>query len=482
MNTKLSKSIKYIYYFIMLVIYPLVMHDMYFDISNTKLVVFYVASFILVLGSGVVLMTSDGALKDYYLEFALGGLFIASLLVCFLINGRGKELLIGELEYNTGLIFLLTLAISCICMVSLGDDSKKARRHSIFTVMMLVTGCVVGVVSIIQFVGYDIGGMLGAIQYENQIIFLGTFGNISFTGFYFVMIFPFAVYGLTAGGNRFIQGLGFVSAFIAATGVLISNNDGTVLAFAVVMLVLGIIMLKSKPLAYYVCLLLTGLAFSFVGLLTIIPSARFLDIHQRLLVRPGFLAIIYVLSIAGIVLARKAAKNLFSEIIWCICAGALGLVCIMPILIIVYTNMHDHNPNTFWSNLLYFDVHWGTDRGYLWEAAWKIFKGGNPIQMLFGQGPESFGNTYIKDFYEISLSMGVYPNYDAHNIFLQFLCEYGIVGTGFGLAFLILRIKKGLAGEDFFCKSKAVALLGCMMASMFLVVQNITLGFLCLLI
>ncbi|MBO6283862.1 MAG: O-antigen ligase family protein, partial [Pseudobutyrivibrio sp.] len=100
-------------------------------------------------------------------------------------------------------------------------------------------------------------------------------------------------------------------------------------------------------------------------------------------------------------------------------------------------------------------------------------------QKLFGRGTGSFLQAYLYDYsYGIdAIEMGLYSNEDAHNIYLQFLCEYGVVGVGIAFGAIIYRLRTRFSSGDLFLQLRAVAFIGAMVSSAFLVVQGITLGF-----
>lgn len=105
------------------------------------------------------------------------------------------------------------------------------------------------------------------------------------------------------------------------------------------------------------------------------------------------------------------------------------------------------HPGEFWVEIESAFSH-GTDEGtnqdrwILWGAAWDIFK----ERPWFGVGPRNFG-PFASQFFEVgdlpeggygyTNNPGMLYNRSLHNIYIQILCEQGIVGT---LAFLLILV------------------------------------------
>ncbi len=490
MKNERTTTIAQLYLAAMFIAYPLAFHDKYFDISYTKLTVFLITSVAMIIATLIQLFMngkeSIGAIyRKCRIEIILLGITAVSFVCCFLINGHSIRMLVAPAEHGTGLFVLIVILCASFCMLYLNE----CYSSELFAILVAVGGIIGLFVSLLQFAGVDVGHMIEPISENEQGVFLGPLGNIAYTGLYAVVVCPFSIYVLAL-GDLYRKGekgriisiayivAGVLGVYLSAVGVIISNTDGTLLAFAVAVVVLGSIMLKDEKKSYvfYISLMAIGCGFGTVGIIgRVDPVARYLDSNQNLLVHPIVVFIILAIGLVGVFLKSRI---LIDSIISKACMVGIVLLCLLPLIIIVYTIVPAFNANTFGGNLLFFDNHWGTDRGYLWKCGIKIFASGSPLQMIFGQGPESFANNFVEHYYEKTYELGLFQNYDAHNIYLQFLCEYGAVALISVVSLLVIRIKKGISSIDLFDQVKAVALISAMVASLFLVFQNITLAFL----
>ena len=121
---------------------------------------------------------------------------------------------------------------------------------------------------------------------------------------------------------------------------------------------------------------------------------------------------------------RKIAKYL--RMAW----GALGIAAFCGLIYVLYDANTGGHPELYApiSNLVIFDLSWGTDRGYVWALALKYFREFPFIKQLIGSGPETFAIYVLK--YDLNATLSIFDvSYDSiHNEWLQHLFECGIIG------------------------------------------------------
>ena len=484
MENTIKKWILYFYTFGMLIIYPLIMHNMYFDLTDTKLITFYVITALLILSAFIYCFLFGFKAGTLKMELACIGIVIIDIIISYVVNGHTAEMLVSNIEYGTGVVFLITLAVGCGSILVLSDVDISI----VFSYMAAISGILVGLFTLLQFSGVDIGGMIAQINEEERFLFLGPLGNVANLGFFAVIIIPFCSYCLTVKEQLPLQLLGGFGIFLSCITCLVSNTDGSILALMVIILLLGFYMCKDTKLSVYFFLLvgLTSLALALIWIIVRFDSeVRILDVHQQMLASPIVFVPLLCMGICGIAADRlggAGAKKIIGKIVGIICLVSLIAICFLPIAIIVYTNTHQSGSDSLLGSLLFFDIRWGTDRGYLWTSAVKIFTSGSFLQMLFGRCAGGFSNAYFESYYAKSIELGLYSNYDAHNVFLQFLCEYGLVGLVSVIGLIVLRLMAFWGDDRLFFKFKAISLVGAMFASFFFVFQNVTLAWLPLLI
>ncbi len=484
MDKKIAQGIRIIYLCLMLALYPLLMHNLYFDISYAKLFMFYLFTGLFILADMIEAFVLGWAnVKSILFELIFAGVFMVGLVGTFMVNGHSRDVLSSQMEFDTGIVFLGVLALGCISFIRFCSDIDA----DIFAGIMIFPATIYFFICLLQFSGADPFGLIGVIADEQQPLFLGTMGNNAYTGLYAVVVFPICVYGLTyirvckEKYKKYIFYASILGTYLSAMTVVMTNTDGSVLAFAAVIFIIGIILLQDSisRRAFYLAMVLSGLGFATTSFIAkYMTGSRGLDYHERLLASPLVVGLMLLIGLFGILNERKVIYSGFNSALNWICKVCLGLLVLLPMIILCYTNLPFADSSSAVGGFLYFDNHWGTDRGYLWKAALEIYSQGSPLQLLFGQGPGGFARRYVADYYEKAISMGLYPNYDAHNIYLQFLVEYGLVGIGSALGFLVIRIRKAFCSDNPFAKIRAAALIGALVAGIFIVFQNITLGLL----
>lgn len=88
------------------------------------------------------------------------------------------------------------------------------------------------------------------------------------------------------------------------------------------------------------------------------------------------------------------------------------------------------------SRYLLFDDTWGSNRGYIWRRSLWMYNRMPFLHKLFGCGPDTFGCLVSKTIiFETSSYLGSYLD-NAHNNFLQYLVTLGIAGLAAYLFFL----------------------------------------------
>ena len=148
---------------------------------------------------------------------------------------------------------------------------------------------------------------------------------------------------------------------------------------------------------------------------------------------------------------------------------AILMIGIVAVIVFIYLNTKGYLFTWFgYQNThpyLYFDYHWGSNRGSTWMICWQVFLELPMHQKLFGVGPDSLG-AYLYSTPEISdLLYNLWGNLkltNAHNEYLNSLLCYGMVGVISWLAVLIggIRYFYNKAKENSFMIAFALCIMG----------------------
>jgi len=92
-------------------------------------------------------------------------------------------------------------------------------------------------------------------------------------------------------------------------------------------------------------------------------------------------------------------------------------------------------------NIVVFNDHWGTNRGFAWRKAIENYSKFPLMRKILGYGPETFGIlSFFHDLQESAMFSGeLFDN--AHNEYLQFLITIGPIATGAYTLFLALSVR-----------------------------------------
>ncbi len=482
---KTLRTIGNVYVALMLIVYPLILTNKYFNVTDTKLIVFYCFTVGLLLATAgiIYLRWLRGGLKDRfvlprYLWIGCGTIALSGL-ITFLISTDKAAALTGHVEYGLGLIYIVLSVASIIALSVTGFDS-------VVFCLGTVTGAVIaGIFGFIQYIGVDLFGMLSSITVEDKNNFLSTLGNTSFFGFFMVFAFPIASYIYLELDSSY-KYIASVAIVVTSIGVVISNTDATVLAFIVEAIMVILLTGNNVPQNIKKLHLFAGLvntvAFSFIGLFiftSLVKPEREIGGVQSVFINP-MIWIPVLIVVNGIYLWGKVNKFYVSlsfrtlRIIGCVC---MAFILLMPIIALIYTFVTYINLDSPISRLLYLDVNWGNRRGFIWSGTIQIFNDGSFLEKLVGRGIGTMSDLF-QETYEVELREIYHSFYDdAHNIYLQCLVEYGLFGL-VSLVYLLCNSFMHLRKSTLvFNNYRAITLIGIIISSSCLITQNITPAF-----
>ena len=478
MQNEWLSTIGNMYWFFMLVFYPLTIREAYMDIARAKLVSFYTISLLFFLANAVifiVLRLKKKPLPALNISSSEKKWLVALTIlitISFIKNGNYSRTMFGIYDTGTAFLFLLTIIATYLLL------RFQEINEIIFASCASVGVIIVGGIAVFQYLLVDIGGMYTKLNGFSADTFLSTMSNIDLAGFYFAIMFPFSVYLLTKGKWRF---LGTAGILFAGLGIVISNTDTALIGFIFEVLIIFLISIKEaeyRKNAFIAGIILGCSLFIIMLLRMTIGATREIDFIQRMVSSPVVVVLVLAASIVGLKSSNneKAMKVFRGSII-----SALILLCLYPITIILYTKFAHPTADSPIRNVLFFDYLWGSNRGYIWRVNLDLFKEGSILDKLLGNGVESFGTMYqakaeyFRDKY-ISLYEDKYLS-DSHNTYLHVMFEYGILSLIAALGFIFTRAKNLITNENYFMKLKAVALIGALIIGIFIMSYNINMAF-----
>lgn len=482
MHNEWLQSIGNMYWFFMLTAYPLTVREGYFDIATSKLVFFLTLSVIFILSNFVIRSYNKIKLQvpfgvdtlpktERFILLALS----ACIIITFIKNGSYLISSWGPGETHTSILFLGLVILSYL-FLRITPFNKK-----IFTLCAVGGVTLVSIIAILQHFGFDPGNLFGAVSpYADPQTFMSTMSNRDLVGFYLVIIFPFCFY-LTTMPKWNI--LGYIGVVTNGCAIFICDTDAALLCFGFEMVLMVFICIDKPDFAktFPICLFVLGVGLTIVGYLENKTEATLnLSYIHTLLINPIVGIAVIILSVVMYIMLKYRSPKIFKYMALIV----LILLSLYPVYIAIYTLYRNSMPKTGkklpLDNLLYFNDKWGTTRGRLTRISLSMFNESDFLTKLFGYGVHGYPMnyySYCQAHNETAALKLAY--YDAHNMYLHYLIEYGLFGLISACSLFVYRVRAMLicADEDCFFKIKAIALITAMINAIFLFCNNINMAF-----
>lgn len=459
----------------MLVIYPLALHDHYFDITYTKYTVFKVGVilFAVIWAMGLVIVLTGINAGDMKGRHAGGNakvgtmdklkavicdgvygtdicmvLFFISGVMSFIMAEDKKNAFTGAQGRYCGLAFMILIFIMYIIVSARVSNMEK--MWSLISMVFVLVSSVTFIIAILQNIGFDPFKLLDGINRKQRNIYVSTFGNIDIFGSFICIALPlFMGLYVTEKSNikRIVYGIGVFAGFMA----FIPANADVVFAgvgAAIIAVLFATVYMERVDRLFELVMLGSGGYLGMVLLRMLVgTNGAKITGFNRLAEHPALLVIIFaVVLFIRLIIQVYINKNKTEVYINKQKNGtgikliiALAVVLISGIAVIIYGRKN---------NLAMFDFNdkWGSYRGYIWRRVTGLYGELPFVQKIFGHGNESIRSLMDDRFYDEMLQVTgtVYDN--AHNEYLQYLVTQGLLGmlsyVGVVVAAAIAGVKK----------------------------------------
>lgn len=438
-----------IFTLVVLCVMPLVVHNFYFDMLETKYQ-FYCASAITTivvmavygLASGRVglflknmkpgeLMKSLSAADWAMIVFWLGN--VISWLLCS--EWRWEAFWGTSGRYNGA--FLMT-----VYMVVYFLMTRFFRFRQWYLDAFLAVGILVCVFGITDYFQMDLLGFKKNMMDAQKGIYTSTFGNINTYTIYVgaLMVASMILFALEKNQKRMFWYFG--NMVLSAFALIMGTSDNAYLTLAALFGLSPLYLFKTK----------TGIRrylISAAAFFTVIQCIDWINLafaDQVLGIDSAFNLVANLKALPVIVIAlwiaagamafftmkKKGAEDSDEAgkafvLGWAV----LVVVVVLAMVFVFYDANVAGNAEKYAAVRSYvvFDDNWGTERGYVWRRCIELFTTRlTGIQKIFGYGPDTFA-LLMQYYYDGKMMGGQRVIYDsAHNEYLHFLVTNGLVG------------------------------------------------------
>lgn len=521
---KITDAVIHLYLVYMFVIFPLVLHDGYKDITITKYNFFKngVLALLIIMALLLVLYLtdrsgntghpgSDRAVSKKHTILASDVFMVLFLIAGFFAFLAAKDRMAaftGELGRRCGFAFLLLVGAAYIC-VAVGCSVKEW----IYPVFACVSGLTY-LMSILQHLEIDLFHLYASIRFDQRPMFISTFGNINMYASFLCLAIPlFMAAGMYA-DKCWKRVLYTLVLFLGGMAVIAANSDVAYIGIGVPMVVLLLAGIRNRVKTYddrmvigqkstcdpflgwligYAGIVLgyTVMAFlttgtgkgydKLTGLAKLVDHRLILTIESIVLVIGSLLYGWGSRKKADCVVAQKKGlrsvkdkKQASTMGCWKVIFGSVVGILILTAFVTVVTGVGNQ-----WE-IFTFDDEWGNYRGYVWNRLFRIYQDLPFVNKVFGTGNESIYTLMSARYSDemIEVTGTVYDS--AHNEYLQYLVTMGIVGLITYLGLIITSIVNGvkLVKENPLCMPLLAGMIGYVVQAFVNVEQPITTPFL----
>lgn len=461
---KIGGGISLIYLAIILLIYPLYIHDGYYDILQVKFKFFWVLTLAYTVIMLAFLLLHALTLKNGMRKPLYFSLFIREE------EGKKKPFLATDIPFFfLILIFLISMIHSgyiyetwwgstgrymgsftwLLLFFAYFFVSRFYRFKKIHLLFLSISIALQAAWGISDFFWMNLFHFFDLVEDKSLwSTFAGGIGNIN--GYTSLMISYTGLFaGLYLGEKKWKWSLLFLLMYAyTLLAAFYGMSDNVVFALFVLFLVLPFFCFGKKE-RLLNCLDLYLAFFLMMKFATFfIPEtgSSYNGGDKGFFLQLGFTTIPF-LAIAVLGILRLVITKLKEESIGKVLRPIYILVLIFILLAVVFV-FYDANVSHHlsflesYSNYFRFDDNWGSGRGFIWKMGLDYFSHKMPFnQVLLGYGPDGY-YMLTNDHYKVAISQSPFSAIDnVHNEYLNFLLTIGILGLIAYICFIIFFLK-----------------------------------------
>lgn len=398
---------------------PLILHNGWFDVMETKFAAFLFLTALWLLGLFWLAALGKGLVGEGFAPGTLCALvFCAVGILASLLGGHARAAVFAADNRYQGILAMLLYAAMAAAL-------GRCRPGTWFAAALLTGFAVNGLLGILNFCGVDPLGLMKKLIAFDRGRFLGLIGNINFFGAYMTLLTPVSA-ALCCRAERIWHrlGLGLLSA-LGLLGAMAARSESAVLGLGTAALLLPFFVKNIRR-----GLWLPPFAIAAMQLFAWLSGRNFSSLTEMLLM-PAVSAGLLLLWLGGYILACRSRRTYAFVLLGAAASAALVLVLANTVI-----DAARLGPLADW---LILDADFGTDRGRVWRSCFALYRELPLWQKLIGGGSGVLARWDVLH--------RVFPDAildTAHNEYIHYLLTHGLVGLGAYLSWLFFALRGAL--------------------------------------
>ncbi len=421
--------------------HPLIFTSFYYNITETKLAYFLIASgayLLLLLFARIALPPDFGTARPHVplhpTVLLLFAFFVISVTGSLLSRYPG-EAFFGENNRYQGLLTLFCYAGVVFALSRRKLDLRWPERA------FLLGACLVSLLGVLNHFTLDPIGFYTNLRAQDLGRFLSTIGNADFYASYIGMAFAVSLGYFLHAKTRRAKALALLSLVFVSFGTLVAGSDSAALAIIAIAALAPLFVfsdtaaLRRLALGWSVFFLC---AFVFGLLSSAFMSSTFLSAFVTALRKPAISLPLSAISLAFWFALRIAKPERLARAKRPYAITLAGAVLLGLITLVLLNTVLRSLPLGSLERYLHFSASWGTDRGKIWTFVMQVYERMPLVQKLFGA---SSGGLLHADAVKPLFSDAALDT--AHNEYLQYLVTNGALGLFFYLGAVLFALRAG---------------------------------------
>ncbi|MBE6969830.1 MAG: O-antigen ligase family protein [Ruminococcaceae bacterium] len=403
--------------------FPLILHNGYFDVMETKFASYLLLTALWLLGLFWLAALGRGPAGEGFGPGVLCCLaFCAVGILSSLLGGYARAALFAADNRYQGILAMLLYAAMCAALCR-SDPGRSA------VAALLVSFGLNALLGVANFCGADPLRLMTKLSAFDRGRFLGLIGNINFFGAYMTLLTPLAAALCCSAEKRGHRVLLAALSLLGLLAAMAGRSESAVLGLGAAAVLLPLFVREERR-----SLWIPPLGIGAMQLFALLTGRNFSALTEILLL-PAVSATLLLLWLGAYALALRSRRTYAFML--------LGLTAAVVLTLVLANTVIDAARLGPLGEWLILDADFGSDRGAVWRSCLALYGELPWWQKLIGGGS---GVLARWDMLHRLFPDAVVDS--AHNEYLHCLLTHGLVGLGAYLGWIFFALRRALRSRD----------------------------------